>query len=131
MKTSNPLKLIAFIALTVSLTAAVIDWTKPQRRTLLWEDTNNPPEITFNVYTSAVVTVPLTQWNLMTNIAATNILTKSSNGTNYYAWQFDQIPQNQFFVVRTYSLFYGQESDFSNVTNTPAPPSSPRVSRIN
>lgn len=108
------------------VSASVVDWSLPQRRTIEWTDQNSPAEVSFNVYTSSVVNLPLAQWGLMTNLIASNFLVNASI-TNTYRFQFDQVPQLQFFAIRTYSLFYKQESDFSNVTNTPAAPRSSRT----
>lgn len=112
------------------------DWTKPQSRTLIWNYTNNiSPDISFNIYSSKDLGIPLAAWSLFTNVTATNMTTKATLDTNNLSitecsFHFLQIPGLQFFAVKAYSEFYKQESDFSNVTNTPATPVSSQSLRI-
>lgn len=96
---------------------------QPQNRGLGWEYTNTvSSDISFRIYSTTNLALPLTSWSLFTNIYLTNLTMKTVGTTNSFSFFFQQIPQQQYFAVRTYSAFYNLESDFSNVTNTPAPP---------
>lgn len=111
------------------LAGAATNWLLPQPRILAWDypSTNDLPMLSFNVYTSTNVTLPVSSWTRMTNIPATNLTLKVATGTNgvtvnSFYFNFFQVPQFQFFVVTASNSFYAGESDFSNVTNIPAPP---------
>lgn len=94
-----------------------------QNRGLGWEYTNTvSSDLSFRIYSTTNVALPLTSWPLFTNLYSTNLTIKTIGITNSISFFFQQIPQQQYFAVKTYSAFYNLESDFSNVTNTPAPP---------
>lgn len=96
---------------------------QPQNRGLGWEYTNTvSSDISFRIYSTTNLSLLLTSWSLFTNVYLTNLTMKTVGTTNSFSFFFQQIPQQQYFTVRTYSAFYNLESDFSNVTNTPAPP---------
>lgn len=134
MKILNYLpKLTLACAAVALLSAATFNWSFLQPRTLAWDypETNDLNLLSFNLYTTTNVTLPLTAWQKMTNVAATNLTLKQTIGatgpTNTFYFQFLQVPQLQFFVVTASNSFYGGESVFSNVTNTPTPPFSSRL----
>ena len=81
--------------------------------TLLWDYplAERTPDISFKLYHSTNITIPLTNWVCITNVAstATNINVKVTPGVNFF--------------TLTASNFWG-ESDFSNVAATPAMPRS-------
>jgi hypothetical protein len=70
-----------------------------------------PPEqltnVTFNVYHSINIAVPLTNWSILTNISQTQV-------------DLDVIPGEHFFYI-TATNFWG-ESGPSNIANTPSVP---------
>lgn len=66
------------------------------------------PEMTFRVYTSQDIAVPMAQWQLLATVV----------GTNYA--NLTVIPGRHYFVC-TASNFW--TSEFSNVTHTPGVPS--------
>lgn len=91
---------------------------------LAWEaDTNGQvlAECGFKVYQSTNITIPLTNWNVLTNIVATNA---QIGGTNFQCAL--QVSPGQMFYAVTMTNFWG-ESDFSNTTQTPALPTNPKL----
>lgn len=139
MKLLNQIKKFAFGLVLTSVTvgaATAVWWNTAQPRTLAWDyaDVSDVTHLSFSLYSSTNVATPLTNWVKFTNVWATNLTLKTSSApgliTNTFYFSFLQVPALQFFVVSASNSFYGAESDFSNVTNTPAPPFSPRNTRI-
>lgn len=87
--------------------------TGPTPITLAWNYPTNElsTNLTFRLYHSTNITVPLTNWTVITNIAGTNT-----------SVSLPVLPGAHFFAL-TASNFWG-ESDFSNVASTPPAPRS-------
>jgi hypothetical protein len=80
------------------------------------------PGLTVQVHASADMSVPLSNWSVITNLYATNLVVTNLDGTGTNAAITFRIPapQAQVFYFLTFSNFWGA-SPPSNVTDTPAP----------
>lgn len=90
----------------------VLAWTPPDGLvTLEWDypEAERSTNLTFYVFTSTNVAVPLTNWTALTNVVGTNLSVQL------------QIDPGQRYFVMTASNFWGQ-SDFSEVASTPSLP---------
>jgi len=91
------------------------------RVNLVWDYPTNElsPDLVFRLFHSTNITVPMTNWVVLTNVPGTSTSVSVV------------ITPGIHFFVMTASNFWG-ESDFSNVASTPALPrsaTSPRITR--
>lgn len=94
-----------------SILACAVLMAAPEDISLSWDyPESERTNVVFRVYSSTNVTIPLSQWKVMTNVTATNFVRlKVVPGVNYF--------------TMTASNFWG-ESTFSEVVSTPALPRS-------
>lgn len=105
--------LIALLFLLLPLGAKAAVPTTPQLVILAWDYPTNElrAELSFKLYTSTNLAVPMTNWLVLTNVAGTNLAAAV------------RIEPGEHFFTLTASNFWG-ESDFSNVASVPPLPKS-------
>lgn len=132
MKVIRKLPILSIVFTLVCAAMGAVDLSQPQPRTLAWDyaETNDLETLSFKLFSSKTLDTPLVEWGMFTNVPATNLVLTTKNGTNTFSFAFMQVPAREFFVVKASSVFYGGDSDFSNVTNTPALPTSSRKLKI-
>lgn len=113
MKSRRPLALV--LALAAAVFFAVRAASPPRSVTLSWDYPTNElsTDIVFKVWTSTDVTVPVTNWTLITNVVGTNT-----------SVTFSVQPGVHFYALTASSVFWKLDSVFSNVAATPPEPRS-------
>lgn len=86
--------------------------------------------LTFYLYATNNVSVPLTNWPAVGSLSATNATTRIVSGTNWtYTITNVQAYEQTFYVVRASNALWGVASDFSGVAaEEPLPRSDVQIS---
>lgn len=106
-----------------NLAPVKLSWISPRS----YADPTNT--ISFNVYTTDTMSAYLTNWSILTNVWATNVVTTNIvDETNYEMCVFLKILPGQHYFTVTSSNFW--ESDFFQ-SNTVSSPPVPKGSGLN